>query len=160
MRNDKWDRRFMELAEFVSRWSRDPSTKCGAVIVRPDLSVASIGYNKFPRGMSDAPELYADRPTKLSRVIHAEMHALLNAHGESLRGATMYNWPPGWGPSCDRCAPHVIQAGITTIVNAGGSMIKRGTVDEGYFSKWRESCLRAMDMYREAGVEVVMMDWE
>lgn len=159
MRNEKWDRRLMELAEFVSRWSRDPSTKCGAVIARPDGSVMSVGYNKFPKGMSDDPGLWADREKKLSRVVHAEMHAILNANGQRLHGCTMYNWPPGHGPSCDRCAVHVIQAGISTIVNAGGSMIRRGIQDEGYFSKWRESCLRAKAMYEEAGVEVVMMEW-
>jgi deoxycytidylate deaminase len=42
----------MKVAE---GWSKDPSTKVGAVIVRPDLTVASIGYNGFPRGMSDDP---------------------------------------------------------------------------------------------------------
>ena len=42
MIDNKWHNRFMELAEHVAQWSRDPSTKVGAVIVRPDKSVASV----------------------------------------------------------------------------------------------------------------------
>lgn len=37
---DKWDQRFLELAKVVSTWSKDPSTKTGAVIVRPDKTEA------------------------------------------------------------------------------------------------------------------------
>lgn len=33
MFNEKWNRRFVELAKNVSTWSKDPSTKVGAVIV-------------------------------------------------------------------------------------------------------------------------------
>lgn len=66
----KWDRRFLRLAQEVASWSKDPSTKTGAVIVRPDKTIAAIGYNGFPRGCDDAPELYAHRETKLSRVVH------------------------------------------------------------------------------------------
>ena len=33
---NKWNKRFIELAEFISKWSKDPSTKVGAVIVGED----------------------------------------------------------------------------------------------------------------------------
>jgi len=33
---DKWDARFLDLAIYVADWSKDPSTKVGAVLVRPD----------------------------------------------------------------------------------------------------------------------------
>ena len=29
---EKWDRRFMEMAQMVSTWSKDPSSKIGAVV--------------------------------------------------------------------------------------------------------------------------------
>jgi len=37
-----WGEWFVGLAEYVSTRSKDPSTKCGCVIVRPDKTVCSI----------------------------------------------------------------------------------------------------------------------
>lgn len=110
-RQRRWDLRYIELTRFVSQWSKDPSTKTGAVIVRPDMTVASIGFNGFARQMSDADELYADRPKKYSRVIHCEMNALLSAR-EPVAGYTLYTT----GMCCDRCVVHLIQAGIKRFV--------------------------------------------
>lgn len=138
---DKWDRRFLELMTLVGGWSKDPSTKVGAVIVRPDLSVAAIGYNGFPRGMSDDPELYADRPTKYSRIVHGEMNAILNAHG-TVAGCTLYvPFPP-----CDRCAVHVVQAGITRVV------YEEPTDD--IKSRWAEAFEQTAAIFADAGIEV------
>lgn len=147
---EKWDIRFLQLAETVAQWSKDPSTKVGAVIARPDRTVASLGYNGFPRGMRDDPELYADRERKLSRVVHAELNAILNAR-EPLRGYTLFVWPPGYGPTCDRCAVHVIQSGIARVVG-----IRR--VDDDFSDRWRISCEEAWGMYEEAGVRVTMYE--
>lgn len=145
-RERKWDDRFLSLAELVASWSKDPSTKCGSVIVRPDRTIASVGYNGFPRGCDDSDEFYADRDLKLSRVVHAELNAILNAR-EPLHGYTMYNHPAGWGPSCDRCSAHIIQAGIARVVH------RRDTSD--FASRWKEPAERGLRMYEEAGVEVV-----
>lgn len=109
---NKWDMRFLGLAEYVSQWSKDPSTKTGAVIVRPNKSIASVGYNGFPRGMRDDSVLYENREVKYSRIVHCEMNALL-ACQEPVTGYTLYTWPFG---SCDRCFVHMIQAGITRFV--------------------------------------------
>jgi len=112
IREKKWDARFIELANMVSSWSKDPSTKTGAVIVRPDLSVASVGFNGFPKQMEDSKELYEDRDLKLSRVVHAEVNALIHAT-ERVVGYTLYTTP--WMP-CDRCVVQMIQAGISRFV--------------------------------------------
>ena len=45
MFSDKWHKRFMEVAELVSTWSKDPSTKVGAIVVGPDREIRSTGYN-------------------------------------------------------------------------------------------------------------------
>lgn len=141
----KWDIRFLQLARQVSSWSRDPSTKCGSVIVRTDKSVASLGFNGFPKGCADDEAMYADRELKLERVVHAELNALLLAK-EPVAGYTLYTWPPGFGPSCARCTAHIIQAGICRVVHVR---------DESHFgSRWRESAQRGLDMYSEAGVVV------
>jgi dCMP deaminase len=110
---EKWDRRFLEMAKLVASWSKDPSTKCGAVIVRPDKTVCSVGYNGFPRGMEDKPEWYANRQQKYPRIVHSDMNALLSSRDQSMEGYTLYGYP--FIP-CDRCFVHIMQAGIKRIV--------------------------------------------
>lgn len=109
---DDWDLFYLGMAKYVSKKSKDPSTQVGAVIVRPDRTLASIGFNGFPQGMNDDPALYANREEKLSRVIHAEINAREFAK-ESVKGYTIYVWP--FMP-CDRCAGQMIQAGIARFV--------------------------------------------
>lgn len=72
----KWDNRFLNLAEYASYWSKDPSTQCGAVIARGNR-VISMGFNGFPKGTDDAPARYQDREQKYLRVVHAEVNAIL-----------------------------------------------------------------------------------
>jgi dCMP deaminase len=108
----KWDLRFLELAKLVASWSKDPSTKTGAVIVRPNQSIASLGFNGFPSKMDDQENLYLNRDEKYSRIIHCEMNALLYAE-EKVHGYTLYTFP---FISCDRCYQHMVQAGITRFV--------------------------------------------
>ena len=143
---NKWDERFLDMARLVSGWSKDPSTKCGAVIVRPDRTIVSTGFNGFPRGCSDDPEVYANRELKYARVVHAELNAILHAK-EDLTGYTIYTWPPGFGPSCDRCSAHIIQSGITRVVHI------RDTSE--FALRWKDAAQIGLDMYEEAGVEVV-----
>lgn len=150
--NAKWDFRFLDMAKLVSSWSKDPSTKCGAVIVRPDKTVASVGFNGFPKGCDDDPAIYADREKKYSRVVHAEQNALLHA-GEPVKGYTMYTWPPGFGPSCDRCTAHVIQAGIDRVVYVRNE-------DPDFASRWKEAVESGLKMYGEAGVSVIPYSFE
>lgn len=141
-----WDQRFLAVAELVSTWSKDPSTKCGAVIVRPDRTIVSTGFNGFPKGCSDHPWLYEHRETKYSRVVHAEVNAVLHAR-EPLAGYTIYTWPPGYGPSCDRCTAAIIQSGITRVVHRFD--------DSDFALRWKAASERGLQMYCEAGVEVV-----
>ena len=110
--NFKWDTRFLDLAQTVSKWSKDPSTQVGAVIVAPDKSVVSLGYNGFPRKMEDTLERLNNREDKLSRIIHAEVNALISAK-QDVTGCTLYTHP---FMCCDRCAVQMIQAGINTFV--------------------------------------------
>ena len=145
---EKWDRRFLDMARLASTWSKDPSTKCGAVIVRPDRSIVSTGYNGFPKGCSDDPALYADRPTKLERVVHAEENAILQAKCD-VSGFIMYTWPPGPGPSCARCTSSIINAGITCVVHGHPSNAN------GFNERWMESIQHGLDMYEQAGVVVI-----
>lgn len=142
----KWDPFFLGMAHYMSRVSKDPSTKVGAVIVRPDKTVASVGFNGFARGMCDHDELYHNREEKYSRIIHAEMNAVLNAHGP-VDGCTLYNTP--FAP-CDRCAVLIIQAGIRRVVTPA--------LPEHLKERWGDSLARAAGFFEEAGVEFNMLD--
>lgn len=132
-----WDYRFLDMAKFVSAWSRDPSTKVGAVIVRPDKTIASVGYNGFPRGVRDQAERLADRPTKYAMTVHAEINAILHAR-EPLENHTLYVWP--FMP-CSNCAAAIVQAGIWRVVTP--------PADE---ERWAESFQHACTIFDEAGV--------
>lgn len=108
----KWDRRFLDLAALVGTWSKDPSTQVGAVIVAPTKQIVSVGFNGFPQGMEDRDEWYANREEKYSRIIHAEINALVFA-GKVPEGSTLYTSPL---LSCDRCVVQMLQAGIKRFV--------------------------------------------
>jgi dCMP deaminase len=148
MRASKWDARFLELAALVASWSKDPSTKVGAVIVDGARRVLGVGYNGFPRGTSDA-ELYSgDRDEKLRRVVHGEANAILNAPGLlTCTDATLYVVPL---PCCSSCAGLVIQAGIKRVV------CPRPNADQ--LSRWRDSLRSAESMFMQAGVVVDYVD--
>lgn len=145
-KQERWDIRFLEAARLKASWSKDPSTKCGAIIVRPDLTIAGTGFNGFPKNCLDDEELYANRELKYERVVHAELNAILHTY-ENMDGYTIYTWPPSFGPTCARCAAHVIQAGITRVVH-----VFDDTSDIN--SRWLESLEIGLQMYREADVEV------
>ena len=44
---EEWDYRFLDMASLISTWSKDPSTKVGAVVVDDDRRIVSLGYNGF-----------------------------------------------------------------------------------------------------------------
>lgn len=129
------DQYFLSLAEAVAARSKDPSTKVGAVLVDLLGRVVSTGYNGFPQCMRDHSEHYADREQKYSRIIHAEMNAVLFA-GRDLHGCTVYTWP---FLSCDRCAVHLLQAGVTRFVTRKCALNSRERWDrwEPVFEKTR-----------------------
>jgi dCMP deaminase len=140
---DKWDKRFVELAVQVSGWSKDPSTKVGSIVVSPDRRVLSMGYNGFPRGVTDLEERLNDRQTKYALVAHAERNALDNAD-TSLRGCTLYvTLQP-----CAECTKSIIQKGIRKIVSV---------VDETRQDHYKNFVDHSLLMLEEAGVEVIQV---
>ncbi len=110
---EKWDRRFLELAKYISSYSKDPSTKVGAVIVDKDgRSIVSTGYNGFAKGVKDTAERLNNRDIKYKIVCHAEMNAILFAKRD-LTGCILYTYPFG---CCSSCASYIIQTGISRVV--------------------------------------------
>jgi dCMP deaminase len=145
----KWDLRYLKLAYEVSQWSRDPSSKIGAVTVGSKGQVLSQGFNGLPRGLKDDFTRLHDRETKYKYVVHAEMNAIYNAtyNGTSLDGATLYVYGL---PICSECAKGVIQVGIKRVVMPNQKI-------EG---KWLDSWLTSMSFFDEAGVDFDFINFD
>jgi len=140
-----WDRHWLGVAKAVSKGSKDPSTKIGAIIIRPDRSEVSWGYNGFPNGIADTLERLNNREIKYGLVLHGEENALLKAC-EDVTGCTIYIWPLF---SCKRCALQIIQSGIKRVVSPPPAS-----------ERWQASYEEAMTLYREAGVQYDFVDGE
>lgn len=142
---DKWDRRFLDLAQHIAGWSKEPSSRVGAVVVGPEhREIRATGYNGFPRGVADDHRLHA-RPAKHPLIVHAEENAIAHAAriGVSLLGCIIYVWPY---PPCTRCARSIIQAGIVRVVAVGSLEHER----------WGDEFFIARAMLAEAGVNLEM----
>jgi dCMP deaminase len=81
-----WDDYAMALAQVAATKSKDPWQKVGSVILRLDNSIASIGYNGFPQGVT---EDWEDRDKRRLLVIHAEQNAL--RYTKPGEGKTLYS---------------------------------------------------------------------
>jgi dCMP deaminase len=107
----KWTARFLEVAELIATWSKDPSTKVGAVLVNSEREIISTGYNGFPRRMDE--NSFAVNEQKNLFTIHAEINAIYNAArlGRGAMGCALFStqFP------CHECAKAISQAGIVTL---------------------------------------------
>lgn len=138
----KWDKRFLELALHVAQWSKDPSSKVGAILVDKKRRIIGTGYNGFARGVYDIRDRYNDRDLKYKFVCHAEVNCILNAI-KSTEGSTLYCTMF----SCNECAKVIIQAGITRLVSSP-------PLDE----RWQASYDISKTMFNEAGVEYLFIE--
>ena len=109
-----WDEYFMGVALLAAKRSKDPNTQVVACIVDQNNVILTTGYNGFPQGCSDDefPWNREGEVTKYPFVVHAELNAILNASGKSLRGSKLYVdlFP------CNECAKAIIQSGVSEIV--------------------------------------------
>jgi dCMP deaminase len=145
---DKWVFRYLKLAKEISSWSKDPSTKVGAVVVGIDGQILSQGYNGFPRGIDDSEEMLNDREIKYRRTIHAEMNCIYNASlsGISLRYSSIFVYGL---PVCHECAKGVIQSGITSVYCAYDLQLRE---------KWAKSWNWSLNMFREVNIHAETFD--
>lgn len=142
---NKWSDRYLNVCEEVASWSKDPSTKVGAVVVGNKGQILSQGYNGFPRGISDVKRRYDNKERKYELIVHAEMNAIYNAtyNGQSLDNATMYITGL---PVCHECAKAIVQVGIKRVI-ARCNSIK---------PSWKESCILSEQIFSEAGIEYIL----
>ena len=149
---NKWDKRFMELAETVAGWSScyQENRHVGAVVVK-DKRIMTTGYNGAPAGIESCKakgeclrrklEIPSGTKHELCYAVHAEQNAIAQAAklGISLEGATLY---------CTH-QPCVICCKI--IINAG---IKRVVYQYGYPDEF------SLELFKEANIEIVQISEE
>ena len=147
---DKWDSRFMEMAQFVATWSScyKENRHVGAVIVR-DKRILTTGYNGAPSGVTSCVErgecirvklgIPSGTRQEVCYAVHAEQNAICQAAklGLALEGATLYcTHQP-----CTICARLIINSGIKKVI------YKEGYPDD--FS---------LKLFKEAGVSIQKAD--
>lgn len=122
---DKWDKRFIDLADTIGSWSScyKENRHVGAVMVK-NKRVLTTGYNGAPSGIKSCVErgeclrqklgIASGTRAEICYAIHAEQNAIIQAAklGVSLEGATLYctHFP------CTICAKMIINSGVKRIV--------------------------------------------
>lgn len=159
MFTERWYTYFFEIARAVAKQSKDPSTKVGAVVVDKDRRIIATGYNGFPKGCDDNPELYADRNYKLKHVCHAEANCVCQAasSGQSFRDSIIFiTLRP-----CVECAKLIIQSGIKEVhflcnrfaeEQREEKLKSQGAMD---LDDWRVNKQLSIDMLKSSGIVVV-----
>lgn len=145
-----WHQYFMSIAVISSMRSKDPKRQVGAVIVDDNNRVLSIGYNGFPNHCKDNDFPWNDTSEgstdedkvniKDFYVVHAELNAILNYKGESLKDSTIYTTLV----PCNECIKAIIQAGIKKII----------------YKDYKESYknIASQRMIKAAGIEMISYD--
>ena len=144
----KWDKNFIELAKTIGAWSKDPSTKIGAVAVGDKHQILATGYNGFPRGIKDYSDRLEVKETKYKYTIHGEMNCIYNATltGVSLDNATLYVYGL---PVCSECAKGVAQVGIKKVFACHPPIIS---------TKWEQSNLLTKSIFEEIGIDYTILN--
>ena len=147
-----WDEYFMGVAVLAAKRSKDPNTQVGACIVNKSKRILSTGYNGFPYGCSDDTFSWEreGEDTKYQYVVHAELNAILNAHGKSLEGSRLYVdlFP------CNECAKAIIQCGIKKVVYLENKYADTESVRASVMML--EKCGVAVEEYKKSGRNVTL----
>ncbi len=143
---DKWDKRFMDMAEQIGSWSScfQENRHVGAIIVK-NKRVIATGYNGAPQGIKSCADkgvclrkeqgIASGTRQELCYAVHAEQNAIIQAArvGCSVEGCTLYcTHQP-----CVICAKIIINSGISRVV-----------YKEGYPDGF------SMRLFEEAGVKI------
>lgn len=144
---NKWDKRYIKLAEQIGSWTSCYRHNVGCIIT-VDNRIIVTGYNGAPAGLRSCKELgycykksfgVESGPT-LCRAVHAEQNALIQAAklGLSVNGGILYctHFP------CNICAKMIINSGI-----------KRVVYKEDYDDKFSEELLKESNIIIEKYIE-------
>lgn len=135
-KQDKLDRRYLDMARIWAENSYCERRKVGALLVK-DKMIISDGYNGTPAGFENICE---DENNKTKAyVLHAEANAITKVakSNNSSEGSTLYVT----SSPCLECAKLIIQAGITRVV-----FTEKYRLDDG------------VKLLERAGIEIVHAD--
>ena len=147
MERNKAIKFFKVALNMASTFSKDTSTKVGAIAIDPNtLQIISVGYNGLPRKLEETSERWK-KPNKYFYVVHAEANMVCNA---SLNGVSLENsilivtfYP------CNECAKLIIQSGIKIIITKKPDENKKN---------WIESFKISQELFKELNIEVIYID--
>lgn len=107
---EKFDRRYLEMAEIWARNSYCKRRQVGALLVKDNM-IISDGYNGTPSGFENVCE---ENGVTKPYVLHAEANAIskIAKSGNSSAGATLYVT----ASPCMECSKLIIQSGIKRVV--------------------------------------------
>lgn len=140
---NSWIKKHFSMCETVALWSKDLTTKVGAVIIDRENNTLCTGYNGFPRGVGDLNKKRLKRPEKYIWTEHAERNAIYAAarNGIILKDKIMFTtlFP------CVDCARGIIQSGITDLY-----CYTTDFEHKRYGEVWRKS----MTMFEEGHIKI------
>ena len=133
---EKFDQRYLEMAEIWAKNSYCKRRQVGALIVK-DKMIISDGYNGTPSGFENICE--DENGVTKPYVLHAEANAITKVakSGNSSQGSTLYVT----ASPCLECSKLIIQSGIKRVV---------------YRDEYRLT--DGVDLLRRAGIEVEKID--
>lgn len=147
MTPEKQHKYFKLATYFAETFSKDTSTKVGAILLAPNtMQILSTGYNGMPRGFDETRIERWERPQKYMYVEHAERNAIYNAcrNGTSLDGSiafvTMF--------PCADCMRGLIQSGVKTIVTKEPKL---------ECDRWGSHFNASLEMADECGIELIFL---
>ena len=133
---EKFDHRYIEMAEIWAKNSYCKRRQVGALIVK-DKMIISDGYNGTPSGFENICE--DENGVTKPYVLHAEANAITKVakSGNSSQGSTLYVT----ASPCLECSKRIIQSGIKRVV---------------YRDEYRLT--DGVDLLKRAGIEVEKLD--
>jgi len=132
----------------AQKYSDDPLTQNGAILVNRENHTIGQGTNCLPNGVQKHQHRL-ERPEKYNYLLHAEQHAIADAakHGHATLNATLYC---PWA-ACTACAKVIIQAGISKVVTHA-PLIQKSHLH------WVEEINKARQMFNEANITYYEFD--
>lgn len=140
--------KYLLLSDKIAEFSKDPSTKVGAIFLNKDESAPrSFGYNGMPRGLDDNNEERNQRPEKYLWYEHAERNGIYNIAREVLEGHIMFctKFPNMEG------ARGITSSGIKKVIVEIPSEIN---LDE----ETKKMNERVETLFKETGVELIKIN--
>ena len=141
-----WHNRFMDLTKQVATWSKDPSTKVGAIIVDESNRIVSTGYNGALPHIDDEFALET-KGNKYLFTVHAEQNAVMSAvKGKlNLENCRIYVT----NSCCSECAKMITHSGIISTV------ITLKDADDTFRDRWNSE--QADKLFKHSNIKQIQL---